>query len=171
MVAMIKRTLNFVQQFGRALHPETIKTIANDEGNKVVYRDESAYAVTFVSASAASFAPAQTKGISYENKLVDIADRPVQVVGDVSSIEAYEGWTLDDFVAWYIDGSDLVTKPNMYLHNKTIYTDDEGRQYIDVPLYANGTVPADKSPSLFVIVDEQEVPAFARLYRYSTLAP
>jgi hypothetical protein len=89
----------------------------------------------------------------------------------VQTVEAYHGWTLDDFVAWYFDDAELATRPGMFLHGKRIEQDDEGRQYVDVPLYANGQVPLNKEATLMVKIDDETLlKAHSRLYRYSTLA-
>lgn len=130
MVALLKRSLAIVHMKGASLHPPSVRQACREDGNRVIVSNNDTYFVTFVSSSSANesaFAPNQRDGVVFANGLCDIAGARVDVAEGTQTVEAYHGWTLDDFVAWYFDDSELVTRPGMFLHGKRIQTDDEGR--------------------------------------------
>lgn len=81
------------------------------------------------------------------------------------SSDVWRGWTLDDFIQWYVKSGDLDTKTGMFLHTADVQRDEYGDEFVDVPLLDAKGAPIELS------VDTVEAAAKLRLFRYAKIAP
>jgi hypothetical protein len=167
MAALFKRSINAVALHARHLHPDAARAACLNDGNRVMVRNAETYFCAFVCASAAdsaAFAPHQTGGVEHKNGVYDIAGRKLHIAGDVKAVEAYAGWTVDDFAAWYLGAGELQTRAGMFLHGKNVSKDENDHEFIDVPL-----LTAAGAPVKAVLHDGTEIKVFTRLYRYASI--
>lgn len=167
MAALFKRSINAVAASALHLHPEAAINACLHDGNRVLVRNAETYFCAFVCASAANdtaFAPNQKAGVEHKNGVYDIAGRKLPLAGEVTAVEAYAGWTVDDFAAWYLGAGELQTRAGMFLHGKKVSKDENDHEFIDVPL-----VTATGAPVKAVVDDGAEIKVFTRLYRYASI--